>query len=235
MKQDEDFAAFLGVDWADKKHDVCLQEAGSTRVQHRIVPHTPEEIDAWAQELASRFSRRPIAVCLELTKGPLVSALQKYDFFVLFPVDPSALAKYRAAWSPSGKKDDRSDAALALEIVLRHRDKLRRLRPQSPAMRALTQLVEDRRRIVDDRVRITNRITATMKSYFPQALEWCSDPATPLFCDFIERFPTLEHARKARPDTLRRFFLDHRVRGDERIEQRVTAIKSAIALTDDGA
>jgi transposase len=233
MKHDEDFAAFLGIDWADKKHDLCLQEAGTSRVQHRVLRHAPEDINAWAQELAARFGRRPIAVCLELTKGPLVSALQKYDFFVLFPVDPSALAKYRAAWAPSGKKDDRSDAALALEIVLRHRDKLRPLRPQSAPMRALTQLVEDRRRLVDDRVRVTNRITATLKSYFPQALEWCSEIATPLFCDFVTRFPSVEHARKARAETLRRFFLEHRVRGEERIEQRLTAIKTAIALTDD--
>ena len=196
-----------------------------------MLQHRPEDIEAWAQELATRFGGQPIAVCLELTKGPLVSALQKYSFFVLFPVDPSSLAKYRATWSPSGKKDDRSDAALALEIVLRHRDKLRPLHPQSEAMRALTQLVEDRRRLVSDRVRITNRAVAALKSYFPQALQWCSDPATPLFCDFIESFPTLEQAGNADPEHLRKFFLDHRVRGEERIAERIAAIKQAVPLT----
>ena len=58
---------------------------------------------------------QPLAVCLELAKGPIVSALQKYDFFVLFPVNPSTLAKYREAWAPSGKKDDPTDALLALD------------------------------------------------------------------------------------------------------------------------
>ncbi len=43
----------------------------------------------------------PIAVALELSKGPLVYALQKYDFFVLFPINPSTLAKYREAFTPS--------------------------------------------------------------------------------------------------------------------------------------
>ena len=228
-----EFAAFIGIDWADTKHDICLQAVGSDKVEHRVLPHRPEAIEAWAQELAARFGHRPVAVCLELTKGPIVSALQKYDFFVLFPVDPSALSKYRSAWSPSGKKDDVTDAALALEIVVRHRDKLRPLRPQSAAMRALGQLVEDRRRLVDERVRLTNRITVSLKAYFPQALEWFSDVGTVLFCDFIERWPTLEDAQRARRDTLRSFLQQHRVRGEQRIAERLDAIKSGIALTSD--
>ena len=54
---------------------------------------------------------------LELSKGPLVSALQRYDFFVLFPVNPSMLAKYREAFKPSRAKDDPTDAELAVDLV----------------------------------------------------------------------------------------------------------------------
>jgi len=39
-------------------------------------------------------------------------------------------------------------------------------------MRALAQLVEHRRRLVGDRVRITNRLTSTLKTYFPHVLQW---------------------------------------------------------------
>ena len=45
-------------------------------------------------------------MCLELAKGPLVYALQKCDFLVLFPVNPVTLAKYRQAFTPSQAKDD---------------------------------------------------------------------------------------------------------------------------------
>jgi hypothetical protein len=31
----------VGVDWADKKHDVCLCAAGSTKRERAVVPHTP--------------------------------------------------------------------------------------------------------------------------------------------------------------------------------------------------
>jgi hypothetical protein len=211
---------------------VCRQPTGGC-VEHRVLPHTPEDIDAWARELGTRFEQRPVAVCVELSRGPVVSALQKYDFFVLFPVHPGTLAKYRAAWSPSGKKDDLTDAALALEVVIKHRDKLRRLRPQSVTIRALAQLVEDRRKLVAERTRLTNRITDGLKAYFPHPLQWFSDVGTVLCCDFLERWPTLEQAKKARPETLRKFFHEHRVRGQERIEQRIDDIRDAVALTTD--
>jgi len=42
----------------------------------------------WAQTLRRRFEGRRVAICLELAKGPLVHALQQYDFLVLFPVKP---------------------------------------------------------------------------------------------------------------------------------------------------
>jgi transposase len=54
-----------------------------------------------------------------------------------------------------------------------------------------------------------------------------------LFCDFIERWPTLEDARRARRDTLRAFFHEHRVRGEERVAERLDAIKNSLALTTD--
>lgn len=31
--QEPAFAAFIGLDWADKKHDVCLQVAGSADIE----------------------------------------------------------------------------------------------------------------------------------------------------------------------------------------------------------
>jgi len=81
----EAFAAFVGIDWADAKHDVCLQPAGSATCECFQLEHTPEAIDAWVTTLRTRFNGQPVAICLELNKGPIVSALRKYDFLVLFP------------------------------------------------------------------------------------------------------------------------------------------------------
>jgi transposase len=227
------FAAFVGIDWADAKHDVCLQTAGSAKREYFQLEHTPEAIDAWVTTLRTRFKSQPVAICLELNKGPLVSALRKYDFLVLFPINPLTLARYREAFTPSRAKDDPTDAALQLELLLTHRDKLQPLQPQSPAMRALAQLVEHWRRVVGDKVRITNRLTSTLKNYFPHVLHWFQEKDTAIFCDFLRRWPTLKAAQLARRSTLETFFRDHHVRYADVIAQRIQAIKSATPLTTD--
>ena len=133
----DEFAAFIGLDWADAKHDICLQVAGSDERDLKVLVHRPEAIEAWATALLQRFKGKPIAIALELNKGPIVEALRKYDGFVLFHINPMMLAKYRQAFTPSRAKDDPSDAELQLELLLRHRDKLTPLLPQSAEMRAL--------------------------------------------------------------------------------------------------
>src|SRR4029453_9590127 len=140
------FAAFIGIDWADAKHDGCLQAAGTAKRECLQLEHTPEAIDTWVTTLRTRCNGQPVAICLERNKGPLVSALRKYDLLGLFPINPLMLARYREAFTPSRAKDDPTDAALQLALLPTHRDTLQPLRPQSPTMRALAQLVEHRRR-----------------------------------------------------------------------------------------
>jgi transposase len=229
----ETFAAFVGLDWADAKHDVCLQAADSKQREHDSLDHTPEAIEAWVCSLQKRFEGKPIAIGLELNKGPIVFALRKYHFLVLFPINPLTLARYREAFTPSRAKDDPTDAELQLELLRTHRDKLQPLKPQSPAMRVLAQLVEHRRRVVGDKVRLTNRLTSTLKNSFPQVLHWFQDKDTVIFCDFLSRWPTLKAAQLARRSPLETFLREHHVRSADVIAQRINAIKAALPLTTD--
>ena len=228
-----DFAAYVGIDWGDSKHDICLKVRDRAELEQSIVRHTPEAIGEWARALRRRCRGEPVAVCVEIARGPLVSALLMYDFLVIFPVNPQSLALYRRAWAPSGAKDDPSDARLALEVLTRHRDKLAPLRSESVEMRALRQLVEDRRRLVNDRVRVTNRLTAALKRSFPQVLDLFRDKGTIVFSDFVEKWPSVGEARRARKATLEQFFQRHNVRGQVLIEKRINCIKTATPLTDD--
>ena len=118
MTATNQFAAHVGLDWADKKHDVCVQFKNGERVFH-VIEHTPEALDVWLTELHQKVKGR-IAIALELKKGPVVYALQKYPFITVFPVHALSLARYRQAFSPSGAKDDPQDAELALELMLRY-------------------------------------------------------------------------------------------------------------------
>ena len=229
------FAAFVGIDWGDRKHDVCLMGAGSNKRESSELTHRPESIAKWAEGLRERFGGRPIAVCLEIAKGPLVYVLQRYTFLVLFPVNPTTLAKYREAFRVSGAKDDPTDAELALDLLLTHPERLTQLCPPSGPMRILQALVEQRRSLIDDVHRLTNRITDALKHYFPQPLEWFRDKDTLVFCDFLTQWPTLKQAQRARKARLIAFFHEHNVRYPRVIEQRIQAIHTATELTADSA
>ena len=153
-----EFVALVAIDWADKKHAVSLYDQTTGEREQTIVKHTPAALQEWALGLRSRFGAAPIAVCLEQSRGPLIYALLKYDFFVLFPINPVTLSKYRAAFSPALGKDDPSDADYLLDLLQHHRDRLTPWRPDDEKTRTLRLLVEQRRRLVNDGTRLTNRI-----------------------------------------------------------------------------
>src|SRR5439155_21430782 len=98
----EGFAAFIGMDWADQKHDVCLWACDSGKSESFLINQRPESLGEWMSGLRERFRGRRVAICLEQSRGPLIHALMGYEFVVLYPINPRSLAKYREAFSLSG-------------------------------------------------------------------------------------------------------------------------------------
>ena len=228
------FTAIVGIDWADKKHDMCIQEMATGSRRRSQVRHRVEDLDEWARSLHRRFGGL-IAVAVELSKGPIINVLQKYDFFVIYPIDPSKLANHRKTFTTSGAKDDPTDAEFALDLLFKHTEYFKPLNPQSVEMRTLMTLVEQRRKLMNDLVRITNRLRNALKQYYPQPLEWFDHIDTLLFCDFIRRWPSLPQARRARRATLEKFFRAHNMNRKALLERRIAAIKTAMPLTNDEA
>src|SRR5215475_7824124 len=114
-------------------------------------------------------------------------------------------AKMREALYPSGAKDDPRDADLLLDILGQHRDKLHRLSPDDEATRRVQNLVEERRKLMAERVAQGNRLTSYLKIYFPQMVEWFEKLDIPLVCDLLELWPTLEELQKVSGEELRTF------------------------------
>jgi hypothetical protein len=229
------WAACGGSDWADATHDGCLQTAGSATRECVQLAHTPEAIDAWGTTRRTRFHGHPVALCLALTQGPLVSALRPYALLVLFPIHPLTLTRYREACTPSRAQDDPTDAVLQLALRLTHRDTLQPLHPQRPTMRALAPLVEPRRRVVGDTVRLTNRLPRTLKLSCPHVLHGVQEKDTALCCDCLRRWPTLKAVPRARRAPRATCFREHHVRSAAVIAQRLQASTAATPrTTDDG-
>jgi transposase len=231
--REPEFAAFVALDWADREHAWSLEAPGMKRERGKL-QQTPEAIAAWAAGLALRFGGRPIAVALEQSRGALVCALSPFAHLVLYPIHPSTSSRYRAALFPSGSKNDPQDADLLLDLLLQQRARLRPLRPDTEATRKLQGMVEKRRQLVDQRTAHTNRITDLLKVYFPQALDWWDDLASPLAQAALERWPTLAQLQAENPEELRRFLRGRGCRR-ERIEERLREIPQARSAVEDPA
>jgi transposase len=228
-----EYAAYVGLDWADREHAWCLHVPGNTSLESGFVSQTPEAIEQWVAALAQRFQGRTIAVSLEQSRGALLFALSKYEHLILYPIHPARLAHYRKSFRPSGAKDDPSDAELLLNYLCNHRDQVRPLQPDTDDTRALQFLVEARRRIVDDKTRFKNRLTAVLKQYYPQILDWFADVDSTVVIDLLERWPTLENLQHVRRSTLDHFLKQHRCSGFQKVEQRWQQIQSAVPATKD--
>jgi len=236
MNRITDFAATIGLDWADQKHDLWICPADGAKAQHRSLEQTPEALHEWVAKLRERFGNRPVALGIETSRGPVISALLAYDFIVLFPVNPKALKDYRAAFAVSGAKDDRTDAQLLEELIRLHQDKFRALAPDTELTRRLAGLVQTRRHLVDERTRLVNQLHSTLKTYYPLAETLLDGQMNkPLAAAFLARWPDLDTLQQASLPPLRAFFYKHHSRSAQKMEQRWAALQAAKALTTDPA
>ncbi len=235
MVNEPTYSALIGIDWADQKHDICLYDNQTESLEFSVIGAQPEAIEAWAMQLRLRFGGQPIAIALEQKRGPLIYALCKYEFLVLYPINPQTVAKYRQAFATSRAKDDPTDAALQVELLRKHRDKLTAWTPASPNQRKLQALVEWRRTLVEETGRVTNRLVDVLKSFFPQVLECFEHRNTLVFCEFLTRWSTLRAAQAATDQQLEQFFRDHHSRYPACNQRRIETLRRGIPLTEDPA
>jgi transposase len=235
MENDAPMVACVGLDWGDTRHAVQLQRVDGGPIEQLDLEQKPDVLHAWVAQLRQRFPGGRVAIAIEQRKGAVMHALMAYDFLVLYPVNPKALARYREAFRTSGAKDDPTDAALLLDLLRKHRDQLRAWVPDTVEARTLQLLCEHRRKLVNQRVALTNRLTSLLKQYFPQALDWVGDVASRQGCDFLAKWPALAAVQRARPHTVRTFYQQHNCRKAAVIDERLRQIASACPLTSDPA
>lgn len=230
-----EYGVLLAIDWADQKHVWVLEEVSSGKRRRGEVGARPEEIEEWVGELQSRYAGQVIAVALEQARGALLCMLSNYAGLVIYPVNPATAGRMRSALYVSGSKSDPLDAEILLDLLKHHRDHLRKLEADTVETRKLRLLVEDRRALVNERTRAVNQLRAKLKLYYPQVMDWVDDLASPLAWAFLQRWPTLGELKRARWETVQKFFSGHGSRSEQRMEQRRVEIPGAVIATADEA
>jgi len=59
------YAAYLGIDWADKKHDLCLVDATTGKKTKLVLAHTPQALAEYFNKLNTQYPDQLIAVGLD--------------------------------------------------------------------------------------------------------------------------------------------------------------------------
>jgi transposase len=231
------FTVVIGLDRSDCQVDLCQFETPFSEPVSTTVSTSPEALRDFFLQLRADFPKGRIGLCLEQPAGNLLAFFESYaPWLEVYPVNPLTLKRFRETFVLSRANDDGKDALYLARLLCAHADQLRRWQPADPATARLAQLVTHRRAAVDERTALTNRLQALLKGYFPQALELCGEDLwRPLALAFLRRWPSLQVLRKARVETLRRFYYLHGSRSQTLIAQRLELIQNAVALSEEAA
>jgi transposase len=131
---------FVGVDWAEAHHDVCVVDEGGSVLGRRRVTDGVAGVGE-LHALVAEYAEDPgeVGVGLELDRGLLVGALVAVGYEV-YAVNPLAAARYRERHGVSGAKSDRGDAKVLADLVRTDRHNHRRIAGDSDLVEAIKVL-----------------------------------------------------------------------------------------------
>ena len=224
----------VSIDQSEAALDTETIDPSGGRPRQRKVSARPEALLEWATSLRPERPGARVAVCIEHPCANIISFLGQFDFIDLFPVNPVLTSHYRDSFHTARPKDDVTDAALIARFICERHTSLQPWRPASAEMRQLRAYLEHRRLLVDTVTKTTNRLTAALKAYYPQALELCGKRLdAPLACRFLERFPDLATLKATPATELRAFYYANACRRETVVEKRVAAAAIAVPITGD--
>jgi len=166
---------FLGVDWAEEHHDVCmLDEQGKVlgRAQVANSLHGVGRIHALVAEHSEESSE--VVVGIETDRGLLVQALLAAGYQI-YAINPLAVDRYRDRHSVSGAKSDAADAKVLADLVRTDRNNHRPVAGDSAQVEAVKLLARAHQSLVHSRQRQVNQLRSALHEFNPAALEAFKD------------------------------------------------------------
>lgn len=235
LKFNQPPALFIGIDWADQKHDCHIIDQHG-KGQHQELEHSPEAIEAWLTQVQQQSGGRPIAIMLEQACGPLVHALMFRQNVLLYPVNPKQLARYRESFPGGDGKSDPTDAAYLARMLRERIETLKAWQPDDEETRLLSRLCQQRRKVVDAQTKLRQQLIDQLKAYFPLVLELFGKPTQlPLLLHVVRRWSDPRQLRRADRRLIAKVLREHRVGHPEQQQEIIDRIRTAALLCHDDA
>lgn len=166
---------FLGVDWAEERHDVCLLDAQGKVLTRARVANSLEGVSRIHALVAEHVEESDaVIVGIETDRGLLVQALLAAGYQV-FAINPLAVDRYRDRHSVSGAKSDRGDAKVLADLVRTDLNNHRPVAGDSQQVEAVKLLARAHQALVYTRQRQVNQLRSTLREFYPAALEAFKD------------------------------------------------------------
>jgi transposase len=192
----EEFRFFVGIDWGNETHQVCVVDANGTQILESSVAHDGEAIAALVDRVLALGSFEPevFAVAMEAPRGTMVEAFLDRGAAV-FSINPKQVDRFRDRYTVAGAKDDRLDAYVLANSLRTDRPLYRRLALDEAAIVELRALVRARDEVQQDVLRLGSRLREQLHRYYPQILELGSVYEDAWLWEVFELAPTPEQAR----------------------------------------
>ena len=183
---------FVGDDWSEDHHDVCLMDQAGKRLASRRLPEGLTGIRQ-LHELIAEHAEEPdqVVIGIETDRGLWAGALAAAGYQV-FAVNPLAVARYRDRHHVSGGKSDASDAKLLADLVRTDRHNHRPIAGDSLDAEAIKVLARAHQSLIWARTRHTNAMRSALREYYPAALLAFEDLAHGDALGVLGRGPTPE-------------------------------------------
>jgi hypothetical protein len=188
---------YVGVDWADRHHDIYVTDEGARKLGAFRIGHDVAGVDELARRVAALGAEpEAVRVAIERPDGLLVAALLERGYAV-YPINPKAAERYRERHGTSGAKDDARDARVLAHILRTDGEHFRRLAAEGEVAAELRLTIRAYRELVVEGTRLVNQLHACLTDYYPAALDLFGQLDQAITLDFLAAFPTPEAARAA--------------------------------------
>jgi transposase len=187
---------FVGIDWAEAHHDVCVLGADGEVLATRRIPDGLEGV-ARLHALLGEHADGPeeVIVGIETDRGLLVGALLATGYQV-YAINPLAASRYRERHTTSRAKSDRGDAKVLAELVRIDRHNHRPVAPDSELLGAIKVLTRGHQNLIWTRQRQVNALRSALREYYPGALAAFPELGHPDALAVLAVAPDPERGRK---------------------------------------
>jgi transposase len=161
---------YVGIDWAEAHHDVCVLDAAGVRLAATRIAEGIEGI-ALLHGVLAELAERPsdVVIGIETDRGLLVTALVAAGYQV-HAVNPLSAARYRERHTISRAKSDRGDARMLADLVRTDRHLHRPVAADSELLGAIKVLARAHQNLIWTRQRQINAQRSALREFYPAAL-----------------------------------------------------------------